>query len=134
MSFFKALGKFITDSGGPYVLTETGALVPGSLLGFLTGKHYNRCKRIHPIFAAALESLHFPEFLSSLNDPLIDIEVNAELTILKENFQCKKIEDIFSLTLVELFQKYELYCKQTINGDHGLTAKFWMTYIELVGV
>ena len=43
MSFFKALGKFMTDSGGPYVLTETGALAPGSILGFLTGNHYNRC-------------------------------------------------------------------------------------------
>ena len=40
MSFFKALGKFIEDSGGPYILTETGALAPGSLLGFLNGKHY----------------------------------------------------------------------------------------------
>ena len=62
MSFFKALGKFILDSGGPYVLTETGALAPGSFQGFLMGKHYNRCKRIHPIFSAALEILHFQEF------------------------------------------------------------------------
>lgn len=32
---------------------------PGFLLRFLTGKHYKHCKKIHPIFVAALEGLHF---------------------------------------------------------------------------
>lgn len=42
LSFFKALGKFIAESGAPYILTETGIIAQGSLLGFLSGKHYNR--------------------------------------------------------------------------------------------
>ena len=32
LSYFKATGKFIEESGGPFVLTETGILASGSLL------------------------------------------------------------------------------------------------------
>lgn len=38
LSFFKAVGKFIAESGGPYIFTESGVLAEGSLNGFLTGK------------------------------------------------------------------------------------------------
>ena len=135
MSFFKALGKFISDSGGPYVLTETGALAPGSLQGFLMGKHYNRCKRIHPIFSAALEILHFQEFIRSTDDSLVEMEVTSALKALKnEDFhQLNFIENI-SPTLIEIFKKYDSFCQETINGNHGPTAKFWMIYVQLVGV
>lgn len=67
LSFFKGIGKLIADSGGPFVLNETGILAQGSLLGFLQGKHYNRCKRIHPIFSTALETLHLMVFLATLD-------------------------------------------------------------------
>ena len=41
-SFFKALGKLIAESGGPYVLTKTRILAPESLLGFLSCKNYHK--------------------------------------------------------------------------------------------
>lgn len=65
MAFFKALGKLIAESGGTDMLTETGVFAPGSLNGFLTGKHFNRCKRLHPLLALAFESLHFKAFLQT---------------------------------------------------------------------
>ena len=65
MAFFKAVGKLISDSGGTNMLTETEVLAPGSLTGFITGKHFNRCKRIHPILALAFEILHFLSFLET---------------------------------------------------------------------
>ena len=42
MAFFGALGFFLDGSGGPTILTDTQVLAPGSLNGFLLGKHYNR--------------------------------------------------------------------------------------------
>ena len=42
MAYFAVLGYFIDGSGGPEVLTENDVLAPGSLNGFLAGKHYNR--------------------------------------------------------------------------------------------
>ena len=74
MAFFKALGKLLSESGGPEMLTESDALAPGSLNGFLKGKHFNRCKRLHPILALAFEILHFLAFLETYEskDEIVD--------------------------------------------------------------
>ena len=45
------------------MLIETGVLVTCSLNEFLTGKHFNRYKKLHPLLALAFESLHFKTFL-----------------------------------------------------------------------
>ena len=49
MSWYSSLGYFISDSGLPYVLLNSEILGTGSLNGFLKGKHYNRCERIHTL-------------------------------------------------------------------------------------
>ena len=41
--FFCALGKIIVESGG----FSSEALAKGSINGFLSGKNYKRCKRMH---------------------------------------------------------------------------------------
>ena len=53
MSFFKAVGKYIAESGGPHMLIESHVLAEGSLNVFLNGKAFERCRRIHVLFAAA---------------------------------------------------------------------------------
>ena len=63
LAYFAAIGYLLSESGGPHILTDTGILAAGSLNGFLTGKHYNRCKRIHPMLACAFQKLHFRRFL-----------------------------------------------------------------------
>ena len=42
LAYFGVLGRFINSSGGPEILTEIDVLAPGSLSGFLSGRHYNR--------------------------------------------------------------------------------------------
>ena len=44
MSFFKAVGKFISESGLPHILTGGGVLAQGSVHGFLNGTNFNRNK------------------------------------------------------------------------------------------
>ena len=41
---FSAIGKIIEGSGGPYILSESGAIATGSLPQFLKGKMYYRCR------------------------------------------------------------------------------------------
>lgn len=127
MSFFKAVGKYIDESGGPYILTESGILAPGSLKGFLTGTHFNRCKRIHPMFAAALQILHFQAYLGTINICASDI-----ITELLEIQEQKSTELNFSDTLKEVLDGYDKYYHETENGVHGMTAKFWITYINFI--
>ena len=62
MAFYNVLGKF--NVGGPGVLITSEAIASGSLKGFLPGKHYNRCNRIHPLLVAAMKNLLIKEFLS----------------------------------------------------------------------
>ena len=69
MVFFKALGKYKEDSGAAYVLGEAGVLADRSINGFISGTHFNRCKRLHTLFATALESLHFAKFCKTTNIP-----------------------------------------------------------------
>lgn len=38
MSYFKAVGKFITDSGLTHILTESGVRAQGSLAAFWMGQ------------------------------------------------------------------------------------------------
>lgn len=55
---FPVIGKLLTRSGGPEILSESKLIGSASVKGFLSGKHYS-CKRIHVMFACHLE--HFME-------------------------------------------------------------------------
>lgn len=55
MAFFGAVGTFLADSGVEYLLNEAGVLAEGSVAGFMKGKFYNRCTRVHQILAAVME-------------------------------------------------------------------------------
>ena len=47
---FSATGKIIEGSGGPYILSESGAIATGSLSQLLKGKMYYCCHQIHTLF------------------------------------------------------------------------------------
>ena len=55
---FSAIGKIIEWSGGPYVLSESGAIATGSLPQFLKGKMHYHCRWIHTQLSAAFHGLH----------------------------------------------------------------------------
>ena len=109
LAFFCAVGKYIAESGGPFILSESGVLQSGSLKGFINGKAYNRCKRLH-------------QFL--VDDLLIEKKESLPLP-LKENL---------SKEVLEVLQSYEDYRNDTLEGKHGKTAKFWAGYIEMVNL
>ena len=68
LALFGALGTYIDDSGIEYILTEYGILAEGSLSGFLKGKFYNRCTRIHQLVAAVLEKAIFQRYLEDASE------------------------------------------------------------------
>lgn len=129
MAFFKALGKLIEDAGGPAMLTEADVLATGSLNGFLSGKHFNRCKRLHPILGLALEILHFQAFIVSYDE-------EDELKAMTDKLgQCSP-DDLEALMASEVFIRcvsaYKTYTEKTRSGEHGVTAQFWMMYIDYI--
>ena len=77
MSLHKAIGKFISGSGLLNILIDIEILASGSIFTFVTGKHFNRCKKIHPLLAVCLEILHFERFLAQYRDQDWESIINA---------------------------------------------------------
>ena len=130
MAFFKALGKLKAESGGTSMLTDTGVLAPGSLNGFLTGKHFNRCKRLHPLLALAFESLHFKAFLETCD---FKEELHSLISSVETNTNTGEhgLELVMSTDLFENCAKgYSEFTIATLSGAHRYTAQFWMMYVE----
>ncbi|XP_071580294.1 uncharacterized protein [Temnothorax nylanderi] len=131
MAFFKAIGKFIDNCGISNIMIDTELLATGStnINGFLNGKHFNRCKRIHPIISLAYSILHFRQFLKQNN-----IEITAEMKNYIINFNNTKSASaiIENNPLLDVTEKYENYLTQTINGEYGKTAQYYMIYVNLV--
>ena len=131
MTFFACLGYFLESSGGPEILCGAGVLASGSMRGFIGGKHFNRCKRLHPLFAAALQIIHFKQFLESHGH--VSDECMALLNAFSGAPSPESLSTLIdSSAIVNLLEKYAQYCDNTRAGSHGPTAQYWMLYIDLI--
>ena len=117
MALFHAIGKFVEESGGPYILNECNVLAKGSLKGFITGKSYKRSKRLHQLLSVAFEILHFESYLTKIQntEEVIDI-IKYELDITKQH----PCTDIYtpSVEISEIIKGYQKYLDETENGIH----------------
>ena len=127
LAYFGCLGYFLNGSGGPNILTENDVLAPGSLNGFLLGKHYNRCKRFHPLLATAMQSFHFNAFLEQHGPiPVVIMEMLAE----PPSNMIVALES--PNEYATLMSEYDEYTADTLTGKHGSTPQYWMLYVTLV--
>ena len=78
MAFFSVIGKYISKSGEPLLLTESGIVENGSLTSFLLDKSYKRSKRIHQLLALAVEIQHFNSFKLSLQEDDLEKFISLE--------------------------------------------------------
>lgn len=129
MAYFKAIGKFIDNCGLSNVMVDCGLLASGSVNAFITGKHFNRCKRLHPMVALGLRILHFEQFLE-VNKLQISSEAQDYLQSFKEIRSLSPF--IAHDELDELFKKYEEYTEKTMFGEHGVTAQYYLIYNKLI--
>ena len=109
MAYFKAVCKFIDNCGLANIMLNEELLANGSVNGFISGKHFNRCKRLHPMIALALKMLHFESFLQHENINLPDKFKNYLVQFLKT----RTVEPTIQLTgLMELLERYEQFKKK----------------------
>ena len=131
LAYFSCLGFLLAESGGPQILTDTGVLSPGSLNSFISGKHYNRCKRLHPLLATAISVLHFQSFLEK-EGPLPD-NLLAQLNKLHDMPSPESLSNIEStIEYKALMRRYEVFTDETRSEKHGITGKYWIMYLDLV--
>ena len=126
LAYSGALGHILDGSGGPYILTENDVLAPGSLNGFISGKHFNRCKRLHPM-------LHFESFLTE-HGP-VPKSILESLQSLQDSPTAEVMDTIEkSQDYISFMEQYEDFSNDTRSGKHGTTAMYWMMYMDLVGI
>ncbi|XP_032457827.1 uncharacterized protein LOC116417096 isoform X1 [Nasonia vitripennis] len=116
MAYFKAVGKFINECGLTYIMVESGLLASGSVNGFISGKHFNRCKRLHPLVSLGLQVLLFEDFVTKQNIS-IEVSVTSKIT---------------NATLEKLLEDFLDYKKKALNGDFGKTPQYYVNYINFV--
>lgn len=131
-AYFKAIGKFVDESGLTHMMVQSELLASGSVNGFIAGKHFNRCRKLHPIAALAIQILHFESFLN-----LYEIEISNDLMVVITTLKSKKIDENFfskpeNVELNDLLNKYDNYVEKTLNGDYGYTPKYYMMYVEYI--
>ena len=128
LAFYGALGTMIGDSGIEFVLTEAEVLAEGSMMGFMKGKFYNRCTRIHELLANVLESKLYDRFVFKLPQEEFESFRDIITTVSGDH-----VEDQLSGPIItQHLQKYEQFFQSIMVGAKGPMAQFWGTYIFLV--
>ncbi|GFS61686.1 uncharacterized protein TNCV_4313191 [Trichonephila clavipes] len=79
MAFFKAIRVFINECGLSHMMIESNIIASGSVNGLVEGKHFNRCKRLHPLMALGLKMLHFDPFLDNIEYNFLKEQVIDDL-------------------------------------------------------
>ena len=130
LAFFGALGTYVAESGLEYLLTEARVLAEGSVTGFIHGKMYNRCTRIHHIAATALERALFERFLRTTSNDYHDV-LDSIIALPHDDRKAQE-ELAGSEGFRKLSDDYEEFFHQTIRGKLGETASFWAVYVYLV--
>lgn len=137
MAFFRAVGKYINCSGLVEILVQAEVLANGSMNSFLDSKHFNRCKRLHPLIAAALQVLHFEQYLSTTNmtpEMLEELLQTQMQNITNEN--SRDINEVIELpdSLSRILNGYKEFSRQTLMGEKGKTAQFYYQYCGLINL
>ena len=130
MTFFSVIKKYISESGGPHLLTESGIIENGSLTSFLLGKSYKRRKRIHQLLALTMEIQHFNSFKQFLQEN--DLEKFISLEDDLQNVIDGDKKKYMAEHTNELIKKYEEFSQKKRNRNHGKTARYWMGYVEML--
>jgi hypothetical protein len=125
MAYFKAIGKLIDSYGITNIMVNTDILASDSINSFITSKHFNRCKRIHPFLYLGLEMLHFETFLEE-NDIQVSNDINNYLLLFSKEKSASPTST--NDEMICLLEKYDEYKEQTFNGAHGKTPEFFMIH------
>ncbi|GFY59169.1 uncharacterized protein TNIN_490501 [Trichonephila inaurata madagascariensis] len=117
-------------------MIESNIIASGSVNGLVEGKHFNRCKHLHPLMALGLQMLHFDHFLKMdnikynfLKEQVIDDLLHYQEVI--DSHSSMPIE-LTNNVLSRVISAYQKFVEETRQGEHGKTAQFYLIYIQLV--
>ena len=104
-------------------------MAEGSLNGLLKGKFYNRCTRIHPLLATALEKALFIKYLEHNNDDKLLASSIMDQGDLSQALTEQLVEDV---RVINLMDRYETYLHSVMKGEYSDIAAYWATYVYFI--
>lgn len=127
------MGKFIDSSGICELMINCGLIARGSVGGIISGTHFNRCKKIHPIAALAFKIIHFKQFLENYekSQRVNSLSVEEIINELHHENQTYATEQA-KHQLRDVFDNFHSYTEETRQGLHGLTAQYTLMYVDSV--
>lgn len=130
LAFYGATITIIRKSGLEFIQIEAEVLAEGSMMGFIKGKFYSRCTRIHERVANFLDQKLYNRFL--LEIPLEKYETYRDLmnTVPTDRHQVK--EHLSDPISIQHLQKYEDFFHVVMEGRLGPPPQFWTTYVFFI--
>ena len=118
---YGAIGTLIKESGIKFILAEAD-IVEGSMMGFIKGKFYNRCTRIHELLSNVLEQKLYARFL--LDSPEEDDDSFQEVMSTVPLDPRLADEHLSEPVVTNHLQRHEDYFQSVLEGNLGSTAQF----------
>ena len=87
-----------------------------SLSGFITGKHYNRCKKLHTLLSLSLQILHWRQFLNTIE---MDVSESTGIHRALKEIPSSRLavnEVLRNAEIKWLLGKYEEYVEDNISS------------------
>ena len=103
----------------------------GSLVGFIKGKSYNRCVRIHDLLASVMEEKMYRAFLKTCDDEELD-PISEMLSGLPESGKDLENALINDSMFASHMKAHENYFIRVMTGEMGKTAQYWSIYVYLI--
>ena len=100
------------------------------MMGFIKGKFYNRCTRIHELFANVLEQKLYERFI--FETPEVDHDLFQQVMSTVPVDSRRAMEHLTDPVVTVHLQKYEEFFQKVLDGKLGSTAQFWAIYIFMI--
>ena len=136
-AYMGALGMMKPGSGFDEILIEDGVCASGSIDKVISGKHFNRARRINEHMLDALERNCLDEFVCSSTAPdssIPDVILENISKLAACPFAVNIMNFEFADTSNQFIQKYEEFQQEVRKGQHGRTAQLWWAYADRVWI
>ncbi|KAG5879421.1 hypothetical protein JTB14_026512 [Gonioctena quinquepunctata] len=98
------------------MMVESKIIASGLVNGIIEGKHFDRCKRLHPLMAAGLEIFHFDQYLKTKQ-----VEQNfLREQIIEDLLEYQNLDVSHSTTTAELLPNQPNYARWCVEYYENL--------------
>ena len=139
LTFMRAIGKHMSDSGLAEVWTESGVFGENTAANNSLPKSYNGAVRAHKLAYEALLHILWPQFIEWLTEQQLLIDSSVEERIrtrigLIEDRDIDKIVDAFNSVKSVMKASNMLPLKLDFQATTSPIVKYWQQYLYMVSV